>query len=89
MPIGSFETFDMRSPETAHVKRLSLHVKRLIRPHVKRLNVGNFKGLHVKRLVFLLTNLSSKTNAALPRNAWAGPHASKTSDAFESSSSSD
>ena len=71
MPISSFETFDMRSPETAHVKRLPLHVKRLIRAHVKRLTVDNFESLHVKRLVFLPTDLSSKTNAALLRNAWA------------------
>ena len=61
MPISIFETFDMRSPETAHVKRLPLHVKRL--------TVDNFESLHVKRLVFLLTNLGSKTNAAQPRNA--------------------
>lgn len=69
MPTSIFETFDMRFPETAHVKRLPLHVKRLIQAHVKRLTVDNFKGLHVKRLVFLLTNLGSVTNAAQPRNA--------------------
>jgi hypothetical protein len=89
MPIGSFETFDMRSPQTAHVKRLVSHVKRLIRAHVKRLTVDNLEGLHVKRLVFLLTDFSTKTNAALSRNAWARPYASETFATLESSSSSD
>ena len=43
--INGFETFDMRSREKVHVKRLTSHVKHLIRAHIKRLNVGNFEGL--------------------------------------------
>ena len=39
------ETFDMRSLEKVHVKRLTSHVKRLIRAHVKSLTVDNFEGL--------------------------------------------